>query len=70
MLDYIKNKIKEKFDMKTYSIGLLQAQVYRTLKIETNEILKDYKNAKISIRNEDLIICKSTIVPTFGSANS
>ena len=42
MLNYIKQKLKDKFDMKTYNVGLLQAQVYRTLKKQTNEILKDY----------------------------
>ncbi len=42
MLNYLKQKLKERFDMKTYNVGLLQDQVYRTLKKQTNEILKDY----------------------------
>lgn len=42
MLNYIKQKLKERFDMKTYNVGILQAQVYRILKKETNIILKEY----------------------------
>ncbi len=42
MLNYLKQKLKEHFAMKTYSVGILQAQVYRALKKETNDILKDY----------------------------
>ena len=42
MLKYIKQKIKDRFDMKTYNVGILQDQVYRILKKETNLILVDY----------------------------
>ena len=43
MLKYIKQKIKDRFDMKTYNVGILQDQVYRILKKETNLILVDYE---------------------------
>ena len=42
MLQYIKQKLKERFDMKTYNVGILQDQVYRILKKETNVILIDF----------------------------
>ena len=43
MLKYIKQKLKDRFDMKTYNVGILQDQVYRILKKQTNYILIDYK---------------------------
>ena len=43
MLKYIKQKIKNKFDMKSYSVGILQDQVYRILKNQTNLILESYE---------------------------
>ena len=42
MLSYIKQKIKDRFDMKTYNVGILQDQAYRALKKQTNLILADY----------------------------
>ena len=42
MLKYIKQKLKDRFDLKTYNVGILQDQVYRILKKQTNVILKDY----------------------------